>query len=859
MQVLRADGQRIDLTSRTVGQRLVAVRQPWQSDAWDYRDMIGELRYSHRLLARSVARVRFYAAELREWPDDPAELTGTDHKLDKQLAADAVANLARLPLDDDPDGFVAALTENLATTGEAWVHGEPDGDGERWTVRSVSEILTSGDRVMLAELPGSSAAGQRPIDPRTEELLRCWIRHPRWGQLADSPLRAMLDVLEEIVLTGREVRAAARSRIAANGILLLPNELSLLRERLEEDDPEDESVVSDTFMADFAAAMTASIRDEGHAQAVVPLVLRGAGEHLKEVRHLTMVRADAETLLARLNGALLRMLHGLDVQPEQVEGMGGLNHWGGWQVEANSVKHQVEPAAAVVAGVLTKAFLRSSLTALDHDPEQVRRIVVHYDITGLVENPNRGQDARDAHERLVITDARLRQDLGYTEDDAPDEEELQRRIAAKTGIDQGTSAIVLELGRALQQAHATRPEPRVIDVDTQPRELPGGSGDGARPAGPGQTVPERRAPAEPDAVTAAAPAADGWRVDVDLARALAGIDAALVERILVAADAAVARAVERAGGRARNAVRRDRVLAASVDGVEPALVAAVIGREQLVAFASVAHLLADSYTRLRGQVRGWLAEARAAVADAVLRMLGVPRRSQQGRAVHEWITGRLAVHEEAALTALTEALDAAAEQALFRADPLGPDPDQRGEHADTIISPAAVARAVAVAGGGRAGQAGEAGMGTGPVVADLLSGEGAVLLGWEWQYRPERLRTPFPAHVELDGTRFATWTDPKLDTDETSAWLGAFFRPGDHAGCLCYAAPIWMVPELDDDLVTRRLAEAARRHADTDRLAEGDTAAGRVGTSAQNEVEVRQRITTAVEQLRRQHIEQEAS
>jgi hypothetical protein len=147
-------------------------------------------------------------------------------------------------------------------------------------------------------------------------------------------------------------------------------------------------------------------------------------------------------------------------------------------------------------------------------------------------------------------------------------------------------------------------------------------------------------------------------------------------------------------------------------------------------------------------------------------------------------------------------------------------------------------------------------MGTGPVVADLLSGEGAVLLGWEWQYRPERLRTPFPAHVELDGTRFGTWTDPKLDTDGPSSWLGAFFRPGDHPGCLCYAAPIWAVPELDDDLVARRLAEAARRHADTDRLAEGDTAAGRVGTSAQNEVEVRQRISAAVEQLRRTHIEE---
>jgi len=77
--------------------------------------------------------------------------------------------------------------------------------------------------------------------------------------------------------------------------------------------------------------------------------------------------------------------------------------------------------------------------------------------------------------------------------------------------------------------------------------------------------------------------------------------------------------------------------------------------------------------------------------------------------------------------------------------------------------------------------------------------------------------------------------------------------------CRCYAAPIWAVPELDDGIVARRLREAGQRHADTDRLAEGDTAAGRVGTSAQNEVEVRRRISAGVEQLRRQHIEQEAS
>jgi hypothetical protein len=53
------------------------------------------------------------------------------------------------------------------------------------------------------------------------------------------------------------------------------------------------------------------------------------------------------------------------------------------------------------------------------------------------------------------------------------------------------------------------------------------------------------------------------------------------------------------------------------------------------------------------------------------------------------------------------------------------------------------------------------------------------------------------------------------------------------------------------------LREAAGdpRNVLAERVAAEDTAAGRVGTSLQNEVEVRSRITDAVEQLRRDYID----
>lgn len=722
LRVLRADGQRIDLTARDAGTRIAMIRQEWQADAWQYRDMIGELRYAQRLLARSVSTVRFFAAEMRDYPDNPVELSGTDHKLDPQLAKDAVSNLARLPLDDGPDGFVATFTENIETAGEVWIHGEPDeGDGERWSVRSVSEIMGVGDQILLAELPSLTTMGQRIIT-ENEELLRCWTRHPRWGQLADSPLRAMLDVLEEVVLTGREMRAAARSRIASNGVLLIPTTLSLLRTREDEEALLDQCDIDDDFMRDFTEALTAPIRNEGSPGSVVPLILRGDAEALKEVRHLSLTRDDAAKLMDRLQGAILRMLQGLDIQPEQVTGIGSTNHWGGWQIEASNIRHQVLPTCGIVAGCLTKAFLRPALKSLGYPADQIKRVAVWYDPTGLVESPDRSQDARDAWDRDAISNEALREALGFDDDQAPAPHEYLARLLSKGRLTPDAVPLVAAMsGISLSDPALKDALTLSIGLSTRaqtqrgqaPPALPSGQQSTANPAQPNQVVPEQTAPTAPTPPTSGASpptrlVAAGQRVDpsAEAARELAAIDTSLTERILVAADAAIARAVEVARGRIRNAVRKDKALTASIDGVEPSQIAATLGRDTVASLVSMPELLAGAYQRLEGQFARWLDQASRDITSTVPRLLDLNPESTEVQQLRNTASTRLAAFRPAAWATLTAAMDNAAELALFH--PSGTSPD-------SLLSSAAVAKTLAIAGGGSTGFA------AGPTVRNMIA------------------------------------------------------------------------------------------------------------------------------------------
>ncbi len=110
-------------------------------------------------------------------------------------------------------------------------------------------------------------------------------------------------------------------------------------------------------------------------------------------------------------------------------------------------------------------------------------------------------------------------------------------------------------------------------------------------------------------------------------------------------------------------------------------------------------------------------------------------------------------------------------------------------------------------------------------------------------------RNTFLPHYDLDGERFTSWEDSKLLAPPEYAWIGEYFRPKDHLGCLCTTAVTYAVPSLNrtapldvpevdyDKLLAAqlrdRLAQPSQDMAYNIELAESDDLAGRKFTIAQ--------------------------
>jgi hypothetical protein len=432
IRVLTAAGKRIDVGDRHEAMVMRALRQGWQADAWNYWASIGEIHYAVKFLANCAARMQLYTAAYpnegeTDKPAPLAEVAGIPPEV-ASIAEQAMLELGhgKLALGQ----IMAALSTNTSVAGESWLVGIPDPvTGEpQWKVRSVHEIVIKDDRWTLREVP-ADAQGIIPwitLDPRTTVLSRIWTPSPQFSKLADSPMRAMLDDCESLLILRRMIRAEGRSRLATAGILVVPNELSIKAPTDDNADPQ-----ADPFMGPLAEAMMEPIADEGVASAVVPIVVRGPVEAAKELRHIDMARSfDAEA--GKLREELIGIIAtSFDLPKEVITGIVDLNHWSAWQVDDNTFRHHVEPHVIECCDSLTAAYLRPYLEAAGVDATLARRVCIWYDATELVTHPDQTKDALDLHDRLVISDEALLRVAGFEAADKPGKPELQVRLLEK--------------------------------------------------------------------------------------------------------------------------------------------------------------------------------------------------------------------------------------------------------------------------------------------------------------------------------------------------------------------------------------------------------------------------------------------
>lgn len=811
--VLRASGIKIAKMSAENMRIVAGNRQPWQSLAWRYRDMIGELRFGLRYRSNALSRVRFYVAEIIDDDDEPIPVSlrhdDDPEKAQRVTLPDdfcraAEEELNRLPLDAGYE-FLGIWSENFDVAGDCWLHGytNPLTGDEEWKIRSVESVDVQGSNLTIKNELGQP----RKINLDEEELYRLWIPHPAHPHLGDSALNALGDVLEDICLIGRELRAVSRSRIMANGILFVPESMATTKNVRDEDDTPDGR--RNQWMANLEAAMLAPIANEGDAGGVVPIVLTGTREDIEAVRYERLQREESEILLDKLKTSLGRMGNSLDIPPEILTGMADANHWTAWQIDNSTFRHHLEPSIRLMVDALTGSFLRTALKASGFPAELLKRVRIWYDAGQITENPNRRQDALDALDRILIGPAAGREALGFNDGDAPTPEEALQLIAAKNGVDQSTAAAILTW--AARQDGATDlpafPAPAQLPPGQPQPVPPAGQAepDDAAPGGAGvpSTAPEGiAASATPEPHTIALTAAsvlDGYRLDETAARDLADVDTALRDQILAAADQAAQVALRRAGSRLRSKTTSPKLTDAVRTELSTMAVqhwAAHLGRDRCAALkADQGFLLAGAWEGLAGKFGTWVRGGIGRVVKRVLRMLKLTPDSLEGRAVARSMQAQMEARIDTAWAHLQDGLDGHLSKLMF-----GESVDlQRGEGGEFDIPATLVRDALAEVGGldetgpGNRAPGASNGLGNGSTVRGTLDDRGALHVGLEWRYGMEP-RNTFHPHERLDGQRFLAWTDDVLATEPGDAWIGPFYHPGDHGGCMCSWFTVYALP-----------------------------------------------------------------
>lgn len=411
----------IAATLATPGKTKPGSSQKWQEEAWDRFDDVGELSSVCSWFSNSLSRVRLIASDINE-EGQPTERTSD------KLAAQMVQDIAGGPAGQA--SMLSRLATFLTVPGESWVAITVTDDGEEWFVLGDTEIVNSGPSIQIV-LPDET---RHELNPDTDSLFRIWRPHPRKTADADSPVRAALPILREIRRCDQKIDAAGKSRIAGNGVLAIPNEVSMpsglaptgdsdapgLPSEFDDDDfsPSTSKVDANQFMQALQNAMTTSISDQASAAAMVPIVLQAPGEWVDKIKHLTLNSDVIETDLTTRERAIRRLALSMDVPPEVLLGNAESNHWSAWASRDDAISTHISPMMTLICDALTTAVLRPLLEAHGHpDPESV---VVWFDVSNLSRQPDRRAEAAEAFDRGVISAAAYRQELGYTDEDAPE-------------------------------------------------------------------------------------------------------------------------------------------------------------------------------------------------------------------------------------------------------------------------------------------------------------------------------------------------------------------------------------------------------------------------------------------------------
>lgn len=454
----------------------VMPSQQWQRRVLGYYDMLPECRNPAQFVSTAVSKMRFYPAVLDD-DGQPQEIQPGDPGADLLI-----------PLVNALDSAAEAWARLTWLVGEGRLCQSRPPDSAKtlpvvWEFLSADEIkLTDRNRRIIRSPYGQGTkieyqnitddqAGAEP-EPGQMRTWRFWIPHPNASELADSPVRPITDLYEQLWWLTMSERADLQSRIADNGILVIPSEIGAMHQKPAgvEADTTPEDTEDGGFLEELGESMLEAISDPGTAAAAVPPALEGPYAYLDRVFMLhTHEGSQSLVFVSAREAALIkRIADGLPLPAEAMLGLSGVNHWTAWKVEDEKWQ-QVEPWVTLYCRDATNVVLRPFLAA-NQLPEN---IIVAYDPSGLVSDPDRGSTALALNKQGLLGNVATLNANGWGEDDMMEGEEL-------------------DWWRAIQLRDATiatgEPAPAAAPVAGDPAEQPPAEEDGAGQDNPDATA-----------------------------------------------------------------------------------------------------------------------------------------------------------------------------------------------------------------------------------------------------------------------------------------------------------------------------------------------------------------------------------
>lgn len=503
----------------------------WQERAWAYYDRIGEFRFGVGWTSNAMSRVNLTcAAPPRQVGDEPTPIDVESGEVtpSQRRAIELVEQIA-----GGASGQGQLLGEfgaHLSIAGFGWLVAEPSLDDpnsdsyETWQVLSQDSLKFEGtinQKIFVRTGDGNSDDAWRRVHPNSL-IVKVWRRHPRKPWQPDAPVRAVLAVLEIIELLTDHITASGRSRLAGAGLLAIPSETEFPPPPPVEGETTaaTEQDRFDHFVEELTNAMTTPIKNRQSAAAVVPLPIAIPGEFIDKIKHISFSTPFDAQVRELMEDAIKRLALGLDMPPEVLTGMSGVNHWTAWQVEETAITLHIEPNAEIVCNALTEAWLKPALRAEGFDENAA---MVWYDTSDLTSPPDKTTSAIAVYDRIQLSAQALRRETGFTDDDKPNDDEFKQRVLldAAKGDPASTAAMLAKAGILDEEVAAAAELP--LDAPISPSTEP--------EAGPG---PERSAPPRESRPS----------------------QASLDSAVIMACDGIVDRAMEMAGKRLLGAIGR---------------------------------------------------------------------------------------------------------------------------------------------------------------------------------------------------------------------------------------------------------------------------------------------------------------